>query len=110
MRRFLSILFILAALGTLASCRKASLGEYYELVDGDPTIDFVYFFSDDSVQFVAPGPFNMLQDYSREGDSIVRIHIIDNIYASLYRLAPDTLVGQAPFFEGVWVRRDRPTR
>lgn len=106
MRKTLALLAL--AMITLASCTSKKLEGYYELIGGDPEIDYIYFKTPDTCLFVAPGPLKLKQSYTREGDTYT-IRIIDEIYSEMKAISPDTLVGQPPFFEGVWIRRDYPT-
>lgn len=87
----------------VAACHKEQGRTIYVLEGGDPSIDFINFFSEDSCQFIAPGPFNILDTYTQT-DSTVTIHVIEGISSTLVRRGPDTLIGRPPFFDGVWIR------
>jgi len=89
------------------ACHKESERSIYVLQGGDPKIDFINFFSEDSCQFIAPGPFNILETYTKT-DSTITIHVIDGISSTLKRQGKDTLIGQPPFFDGVWIRTSNP--
>lgn len=89
----------------LTSCSSGEKPLRYELLGGDPEIDYILFYGEDSCQFVAPGPFLIHQSYTLDSEGHYTIHVIDNVYGSMQRVSPDTLVGLPPFFEGVWVKR-----
>lgn len=89
----------------MTGCSSGKGHVRYELLDGDPEIDYILFYGEDSCQFVAPGPFVIRQSYSLDSAGNYTIHVIDNVYGSMQRVSSDTLVGLPPFFEGVWVKR-----
>lgn len=97
-------LLLLFITGSFSACHKSSGNTCrYELVGGDPKIDFIEFIGNDSCVFVAPGPLLMRQHYSVDSVGCYTVHVIDNLVGHLYRKGPDTLVGDPPFFEGTWV-------
>jgi len=99
---FTLVLFIIGC--TLCSCHRSSGNtSRYELVGGDPQIDFIEFIGNDSCVFVAPGPLLMRQHYSVDSTGCYTVHVIDNLVGHLYRKSANTLEGDPPFFEGTWV-------
>jgi len=101
---FTLLLFVSCCL--FSSCHRSSGdSSRYELIGGNPKIDFIEFIGDDSCVFVAPGPLLMRQHYSVDTAGCYTVHVIDNLVGRLYRTAPDTLEGLPPFFEGTWVRK-----
>lgn len=104
----LPLLFLLLVSGIsfLSSCQnKASQSNRFELIGGDPKIDFIEFYTEDSCMFVTPGPMLMRQNFSVDSAGYYTIHIIDNVYCHMFQVSQDTLVGEPPFFEGTWVRK-----
>ncbi|MBO4590747.1 MAG: hypothetical protein J5698_07235 [Bacteroidaceae bacterium] len=102
----------LCLLGALAlallSCLNGSDKEYYELVGGNPDIDFLEFLGDSTCLFVAPGPVEMTCPYV-EKDGVITVSVIGFVKGKLYREDKNTLRGEAPFFEGTW-KKTRPHR
>lgn len=99
-------LLLLLIAGTFSACRKSSNNTIrYELVGGDPKIDFIEFIGNDSCVFVAPGPLLMRQHYSVDSAGCYTVHVIENLVGHLYRKDATTLLGDPPFFEGTWVKK-----
>lgn len=104
---FLGILIVgLTCSCFLSSCSKsASTSQVYLLEGGDPKIDFIEFYGTDSCQFVAPGPMLIKQTYETDSAGVITIRVIDSIKGHLLKVSSDTLIGQPPFFEGIWIRK-----
>lgn len=86
-----------------ASCtsRKA---EYYELVGGDPTVDYLELVNDSVIRFVSPSLMEIDCPYTCvDGEYVVQVLGLSRGY--LHRVDQDHLQGEAPFFEGLWERR-----
>ena len=83
--------------------------EYYELVGGDPDIDYLEFLSDSTCLFIAPGPVEMVCPYT-EKDGVITINVVGFVKGKLTRLDRKTLKGEAPFFEGTWKKTRPPHR
>lgn len=95
---FVSLLMLL-----FASCGKKD-SQYYELVGGDPNIDYLEFVGDSAVRFVSPSLLPIECPYTQQGDDY-DVRILGLSHGYLHRLDADHLQGQPPFFEGVWERR-----
>ena len=78
----------------------------YELVDGNPQIDYIDFLNDTLCRFVAPGPLVLTSHYTKEGDIYI-IQINDIVSARLYKTEEGKLRGEAPFFEGIWIIKEK---
>lgn len=57
-------------------------------------------------RFVAPGPLVLTSHYTKEGDIYI-IQINDIVSARLYKTKEGKLRGEAPFFEGIWIIKER---
>lgn len=104
-RSFGYIFSILVVCCLATACHQSDYPKVYVLEGGNPKIDFINFFSADSCQFIAPGPFNILETYTTT-DSSITIHVIEGISSTLTKQGPDTLIGCPPFFDGVWIRTE----
>ena len=97
----------------IAGCKQQKTIRY-ELVDGNPQIDYIDFLNDTLCRFVAPGPlvltshYRLFQKshYTKEGDIYI-IQINDIVSARLYKTKEGKLRGEAPFFEGIWIIKER---
>lgn len=78
----------------------------YELVDGNPQIDYIDFLNDTLCRFVAPGPLVLTSHYTKKGDIYI-IQINDIVSARLYKTEEGKLRGEAPFFEGIWIIKEK---
>lgn len=94
---------VLMASYLLIACHEERHRQVFYLQGGDPSIDFIDFFNEDSCMFIAPGPFKIRDVYTKT-DSTITIHIIDGISSTLQRKGTDTLIGRPPFFDGIWIR------
>lgn len=93
---------LLFCLGCSHPCRSS----YYELMGGDPEVDYLELFGDSLCRYQVPGGIEVITpcQVNPEDGSIV-VEISGFVKGYLWRISPDTLVGRAPFFEGVWIRR-----
>ena len=73
----------------IAGCKQQKTIRY-ELVDGNPQIDYIDFLNDTLCRFIAPGPL-----------------VNDIVSARLYKTKEGKLRGEAPFFEGIWIIKER---
>lgn len=105
--RFLNACLAAVSLLALVSC--AHDREYYELVGGDPDIDYLEFLTDSTCLFVAPGPVEMVCPYT-ENEGVITIQVVGFVKGKLTRLDRKTLKGEAPFFEGTWKKTRPPCR
>lgn len=55
----------------IAGCKQQKTIRY-ELVDGNPQIDYIDFLNDTLCRFVAPGPLILTSHYTKEGDIYIR--------------------------------------
>lgn len=94
---------LFATLLTAVGCNRSNVVRY-ELVDGDPTVDYIEFLNDSVCRYVAPGPITLVSPYTVEGE-VLTVHINGVIKANLYQFEKNQLVGEAPFFEGVWKKK-----
>ena len=76
----------------IAGCKQQK-SIRYELVDGNPQIDYIDFLND------------TLCHYTKEGDIYI-IQINDIVSARLYK-EEGKLRGEAPFFEGIWIIKEK---
>ena len=67
----------------IAGCKQQKTIRY-ELVDGNPQIDYIDFLNDTLCRFVAPGPLVLTSHYTKEGDIYI-IQINDIVSARLYK-------------------------
>lgn len=88
----------------IAGCKQQK-SIRYELVDGNPQIDYIDFLNDTLCRFVAPGPLVLTSHYTKEGDIYI-IQINDIVSARLYK-EEGKLRGEAPFFEGIWIIKEK---
>ena len=79
----------------IAGCKQQKTIRY-ELVDGNPQIDYIDFLNDTLCRFVAPGPLVLTSHYTKEGDIYI-IQINDIVSARLYKTEEGKLRGEAPF-------------
>lgn len=56
--------------------------------------------------FVAPGPLILTSHYTKKGDIYI-IQINDIVSARLYKTEEGKLRGEAPFFEGIWIIKEK---
>ena len=97
----------------IAGCKQQKTIRY-ELVDGNPQIDYIDFLNDTLCRFVAPGPLVLTSHYTKEGDIYI-IQINDIVSARLYKTEEGKLYkteegklrGEAPFFEGIWIIKEK---
>lgn len=89
----------------ITGCVQSSKTQHYELVGGTPEIDYIDFLNDTLCRYVVPGPLTLTTRYTREENTYI-IHINSTIKARLYKTDEGSLRGEAPFFEGVWVKKD----
>ena len=97
--------YILTTLFLLIAGCKQQKSIRYELVDGNPQIDYIDFLNDTLCRFVAPGPLVLTSHYTKEGDIYI-IQINDIVSARLYK-EEGKLRGEAPFFEGIWIIKEK---
>ena len=90
----------------LAACGQAD-GSYYKLVGGDDAVDWIEFTSDSTLRWVGPGP-RLLESRYVEVDSIIAVEAAPLSRGYLRRLPDGTLLGEQPFFEGVWKSSRNP--
>ena len=75
----------------IAGCKQQKTIRY-ELVDGNPQIDYI--------------DFLLTSHYTKEGDIYI-IQINDIVSARLYKTEEGKLRGEAPFFEGIWIIKEK---
>ena len=97
---FLCLLFVASVL-SMVSCTDDV--KRYELVDGEPDVDYIEFVDDSTCVVAAAGPVELLCLYT-EKDGQVTIHVMDGVCGTLIRQNRRTLVGESAFFEGTWVK------
>lgn len=81
----------------IAGCKQQKTIRY-ELVDGNPQIDYIDFLNDTLCRFVAPGPLVLTSHYTKKGDIYI-IQINDIVSARLYKTEEGKLRGEAPFLK-----------
>ncbi|NDW11448.1 hypothetical protein D0T50_00910 [Bacteroides sp. 214] len=96
----ISVVFLVCVTG----CMQSPKSQHYELVGGTPEIDYIDFLNDTLCRYVVPGPLTFTTRYTQEGDTYI-IHINSTIKARLYKTDEGNLRGEAPFFEGIWVKK-----
>lgn len=106
--RICHLCLIFAVVLALSSCANSRGKEYYELVGGNPDIDYLEFLDDSTCLFIAPGPVEMTCPYV-EKDGVITVNVIGFVKGRLVRKDKNTLQGEAPFFEGTW-KKTRPHR
>lgn len=89
----------------IAGCKQQK-SIRYELVDGNPQIDYIDFLNDTLCRFIAPGPLVLTSHYTKKGDIYI-IQINDIVSARLYKTEEGKLRGEAPFFEGIWIIKEK---
>lgn len=99
----IALSLLAATLLLLVGCNRSGVVRY-ELIDGNPEIDYIEFLNDSLCRFVTPGPLTMVSPYTVSGDTYT-VHIHGMIEAKLYKYERGKLVGEAPFFEGVWEKQ-----
>lgn len=100
----LTVLLSTLLLCLCVACSSPSKSKHYELLGGNPQVDYIDFLNDSVCRFVAPGPIELTCPYSQsEGEYIIQIN--DMVSASLRIIDRRTLQGSAPFFDGLWVLR-----
>lgn len=94
---------MLSAIGlvSLSSCGKQT--EYYQLVGGDPKIDYLEFVNDSVARFVSPSLIEVYCPYT-ETDGHYTIAVMGLSRGRLHRIDANTLQGEPPFFDGTWKR------
>ena len=102
MKKFTLSLLVLLTLLLVGGNRNKIVR--YELIGGDPEIDYIEFLNDSLCRFVAPGPLTLVTPYVRQGETYTVI-IHGMIEARLHDYEPDKLIGEPPFFEGVWEKK-----
>ncbi len=102
MKKLILSLFA-ALLLCMTGCNRNKIVRY-ELVGGDPEIDYIEFLNDSLCRFVAPGQLTLHSPYTRQGETYTVI-IHGMIEARLHDYEPDKLIGEPPFFEGVWEKK-----
>lgn len=106
MKKKISFLGLMLLLLWTAGCGRSEECRHYELVGGNPEIDYIDFLNDTLCRFVAPGPLPMTCRYTKQ-DQMYLIQINDLVTARLYSLSDDKLQGEVPFFDGIWVRKKK---
>lgn len=102
MKKLILSLFA-ALLLCMTGCNRNKIVRY-ELVGGDPEVDYIEFLNDSLCRFVAPGPLTLVSPYTRQGETYTVI-IHGFIEAKLYKYERGKLMGEAPFFDGVWEKQ-----
>lgn len=102
MKRYIFFIYFIGLLSLTAGCKQHPKITHYELVGGNPQIDYLDFLNDTMCRFVAPGSLTMTSRYSKQGDTYV-IQVNPLVNARLYKVDDKTLQGEPPFFDGVWV-------
>lgn len=102
MKRYIFFICLIGSLSLASGCKQHPKITHYELVGGNPEIDYLDFLNDTMCRFVAPGSLTMTSRYSKLGDTYV-IQISPLVNARLYKVDDKTLQGEPPFFDGVWV-------
>lgn len=101
MKKYGFICFI-GLLSLMVGCKQHPKITHYELVGGNPQIDYLDFLNDTMCKFVAPGLLTITSHYSKQKDTYV-IQVSPLIKARLYKVDNKTLQGEPPFFDGIWV-------
>lgn len=105
MKRFNPFICFLVLFVLATGCKQQKI-IHYELVDGNPEIDYIDFLNDTLCRFVAPGPITMTSHYTKQGNTyIIQINSIVN--ARLHQTEAGKLRGEPPFFEGTWIVKDK---
>jgi hypothetical protein len=104
MNRIYNLFLVGVVVLALLSCSNGR--EYYELVGGDPDMDYLEFLTDGTCLFVAPGPVEMVCPYT-ETDGVITIDVVGIAKGKLIRQNRNILKGESPFFEGTW-KKVRP--
>lgn len=94
------VLFVL-----VAGCKQQKAIRY-ELVDGNPEIDYIDFLNDTLCRFVAPGPLILTCHYAKQGNTYI-IQINNIVSARLCKIEEGKLQGEPPFFEGIWTVKEK---
>lgn len=87
----------------LTGCNRSGVVRY-ELIGGDPEIDYIEFLDDSTCRFVAPGPLTLVAPYTKQGDHYT-VFINGLVEAKLHHYERNKLIGDAPFFEGIWAKK-----
>ncbi len=88
----------------LAGCQKQGVVRY-QMDGGNPEIDFLEVQGDTLCRFYGPGNIVLECPCRREQQGVLSIQVTPLITARLRIIDDRTLEGEAPFFEGVWVRQ-----
>lgn len=95
---------LVVLLAFIAGCSGSSNVRHYELMGGDPKIDYIDFLNDSLCEYIVPGPLTLTSKYRKDGDYYT-IYINDYIKAQLKVVDETTLKGEPPFFDGLWVKK-----
>ena len=87
----------------LTACRGKK-AEYYELVGGDPKVDYLELVNDSVIRFVSPSLMEVDCPYTYH-EGLYDVRIMGISHGRLHRIDADHLQGEPPFFEGEWERR-----
>lgn len=106
MKRIILIGTVFSLFLLMAGCKHGSEIIRYELVGGNPEVDYIDFLNDSLCRFVAPGSLTITRPYSKERDTYV-IQIAPLVKAYLYKVDDNTLRGNLPFFDGIWIEKEK---
>lgn len=99
----------LLAAGALLFCLGCSphrANAFYELVGGDPTVDYLELMGDTACRYCVPGSLEVVTPcHVDEATGVITVDVAGFVKGYLLRVNADTLIGRAPFFEGVWVAK-----
>lgn len=102
MKKFV-LMLVVAVVLLLTGCNRSGVVRY-ELIGGDPEIDYLEFLNDSMCRFVAPGPLTLVSPYTKHDDTYT-ILIHGTVEARLHTYERGKLIGEPPFFDGVWEKQ-----
>lgn len=102
MKKF-GLMLVAAVVLLLTGCNRDGVVRY-ELVDGNPEVDFLEILNDSLCRYTVPGPLTVVGPYTKLGDTYTLI-INGVVEARLHKFERGKLIGEPPFFDGVWEKK-----
>lgn len=76
--------------------------DYYILEGGDRRVDWIEFAGDSTLRWVGPGAIPETSSFVENEDGDITVFVAPFSCGRLHRIDNRTLIGEAPFFEGIW--------
>lgn len=105
MKRFNIFTYFITLFLLITGCKQQKIIRY-ELINGNSQIDYIDFLNDTLCRFVAPGPVVLTTRYTKQKNTYI-IHINSIVNTRLYKKEEGKLQGEPPFFEGIWIVKEK---